>query len=64
MDPDIVLADAWRSPLNSKQLAATNLLFIADACSLPKSTDELRQLVYLHHESQKVQVAPEQMDEL
>ena len=64
MDPDIVLADAWRSPLNSKQLAAANLLSIADACSLPKSTDELRQmidgkLVYLHHKSQKVQVAPE-----
>ena len=48
MDPDTVLADARRYPLNLKRLAAAHLQSIADALGLPKSsssTDELRQMI-------------------
>ena len=65
MDPDTVLAESRRYPLNLKRLAAAHLQSIADALGLLKSsslTDELRQMIDgkladLHRESQNVQVA-------
>ena len=64
MDQDIILADAWCYPLNSKRLAAPHLQSIANALGFPKlssSTDELRQMINgkladLDREYQSVQV--------